>query len=154
MNDTSLDQWRRTRAQGKQRFIWLNGLLLWSVLTGAILYTLLAEMQVLTIGQCLLYSGIGMAGVICVGYWYGNKVWNQNERHYEKLVRRETNQSDHRKAHRMSTNRKPSDVNKQPQTETRVQNHRMQAQKKSLNEYIKEYEQQTAAQLLRDLTRS
>lgn len=152
MNDTSLEQWKQTRSLGKQRFIWLNGLLLWSVLTGAILYVLLMEMQFLSTLNCLLLTGIGVLGVVLVGYWYGNRIWKQNENLYQRLVYTEN------ESNKINTTVKISTVVDEANGTSKISQpkfheNRVRMENRSLNEYIREYERETAAQLYRNISR-
>ncbi len=139
MSNTSLEEWERTRSKGKQYFIWTNGLLLWSVITGAVLYGLLEEMEVFPSVHCLVYALIGTLGVAGVGYIYGCKVWKANETAYEQLsTTAGGNGMPLKNIHRENPVRASKNGSSRESAKS---------QPKTLNDYIKAYEQLTFSQI-------
>jgi len=145
MSNTSLEQWNRIRNRGKQHFIWTHGLLLWTMITGLLVYGLLAEMQVFSVVQILFYALLGAAGVAITGYWYGCRIWNENELAYKQITANSSGE--------LVMASKNLEYKTSKKSENGHAHDPMKTSPKTLNDYIKEYEQLTYAQVMRNDSR-
>lgn len=85
MTDAQIERWGTTRAGGKKRFIWLQGVLGWGVLT-AVLVALLQKWlgpDTHHFGKDLL---IGLIIYPIGGYFWGWSMWALTERSYSKTL--------------------------------------------------------------------
>jgi len=145
MSNTSLEQWKRIRSKGKQHFIWTHGLLLWTLITGSVVYGLLAEMQVFRVEQITFYAILGAVGVALIGYWYGCRIWNENEEAYTQITANSSGDLKMvPKKLEYTSSKKNGNGQSMEQRKTSP---------KTLNDYIKEYEQLTFAQVTRNDSR-
>lgn len=145
MSNTSLEQWKRIRSRGKQHFIWTHGLLLWTLITGSVVYGLLAEMQVFSVEQIMFYALLGAVGVAFTGYWYGCRIWKENEQAYKQITANSSGDLEMVSKKLEYATSKKSDNGQSPE--------RIKSSPKTLNDYIKEYEQLTFAQITRNDSR-
>jgi hypothetical protein len=84
--DDQLEQWAKTRAQGKQRFVWTHGVLQW----GGFMFSFsFAVFQHRHFGDVFSTEGnlpfrliLALSVWIYVGYLYGRSRWLRNEQAY------------------------------------------------------------------------
>jgi hypothetical protein len=84
-SDPKWHKWERTRAKGRNRFIWVTGVLCWGVLTGLVWSVVMAMFQGwdrlgVLIPIALIAFPIG-------GYWFGSNVWRKTEERYDEHLK-------------------------------------------------------------------
>lgn len=76
----NLDKWEKTRKKGKNRFIWINGVLGWGVTT-AILWS--SMMEVFEPSEEIWVRPLIALVVFSIGgIAFGHLIWNQAEKKY------------------------------------------------------------------------
>ncbi len=88
MNEKQIRQWSETRKKGRRRFILVNGVLGWGVMTG-VLWSLFMAM---TQGWEKLpaYLAFGLIGFPLGGLAFGAIVWSMSEKKYAAVKAEET----------------------------------------------------------------
>jgi hypothetical protein len=86
MNPKQFERWARTRAKGRARFIWIDGVIGWGLTMAVILLPLFA----LTNGWGPVQRSLPFALVLfpVVGYGWGVRMWHLSERQYAETVGR------------------------------------------------------------------
>jgi hypothetical protein len=83
-----LEHWRKTRAGGKQRFIWTHGVVQWG---GFMFFFSLGVFQHSHYGDVFSTEGnlpfrliLALLVWVFVGYLYGQSRWRRNEQEYQE----------------------------------------------------------------------
>ena len=92
MTRQELERWEQLRANGKQKFILLYGVLYWGVgvgiafgLVNTVINHAMGE-QVFNYGQMLREITLGVLGFPLMGYVWGRSIWSYNERRYARVT--------------------------------------------------------------------
>ena len=82
MSPAAADRWERVRAGGRERFVWVKGVLLGGVTLGFCTAVVAAGLDgPARFPRLLMHSVAGFAGA---GYFWGRWVWSLNEEAYAK----------------------------------------------------------------------
>ena len=77
-------RWEKTRARGRTQFIWVNGVLMWGVLTGVLWSLAMPVMQPEM--SFLKLLPLALAGFPAGGYLWGVLVWRAMEKKYQDAI--------------------------------------------------------------------
>jgi hypothetical protein len=91
MTRQELERWEQLRANGKQKFILMYGVLYWGVGVGIsfgivnVLVDHLMGEQVFTYAHMFRTITLGVLGFPLMGYVWGRSIWSYNERRYARV---------------------------------------------------------------------
>jgi hypothetical protein len=88
MSPEELEQWARTRAKGRARFIWMNGVLGWGLTLAVIIPLVLSLIQ----GWQPVVRALPFGFIVFPigGYVWGVRMWQLSERRYAETVGRDS----------------------------------------------------------------
>ena len=83
-SDSKWDKWKRIRAQGRNRFIWRQGVLVWGILTGVTWAIVMAATRGWE--QIHVLLPIALIAFPIGGFFFGLIVWAISESKYKRHV--------------------------------------------------------------------